>query len=294
MKILGIVGSRRKMGNTEIVVKETLLGAREEGAEVAMVRLTDLCLEECNGCMACVLRDARCGLKDDFYFLVDQMEAAEGMILGAPTYLYAPAGIIKVLLDRFLVFNPDQWQDKKAVTIATAGRQEWVPYSLPQLNCLAMIAGYEIVGSYVAASPGPGEILLKHNAIDDVHRLGQRLVQALKKRETRTLTPGTYTQCPVCCSTHFEIQSATEVVCAMCRAEGRIVVQGGRAAIHFDQEGLAVHRFTPAAKEEHLRGWIKSTGPVFTARFKEVQEKRQPYKEMDIPWLTPPGQGTPP
>jgi len=101
VRILGIVGSRRKMGNTEILVKETLLGARDEGADVALVGLTDLCLEECNGCMACVMRDARCGLKDDFYFLMEQMEGAEGMVLGAPTYIYAPAGIIKVLLDRF-------------------------------------------------------------------------------------------------------------------------------------------------------------------------------------------------
>ena len=34
MKVLGIVGSQRKMGNTEILVKEALMGAEEEGAEV--------------------------------------------------------------------------------------------------------------------------------------------------------------------------------------------------------------------------------------------------------------------
>lgn len=290
MKILGIVGSRRKMGNTEILVKEALLGAREEGAEAALVRLTDLCLEECNGCMACVLRDARCGLKDDFYFLVEQMEAAQGMVLGAPTYIYAPAGIVKVLLDRFLVFKPDQWQDKRAVTIATAGRKEWVPYALPQLNCLAMMAGYGIVGSYVAAAPGPGEILLKADAMGEVHGLGQRLVQSLRRHEQVALAPGTYDHCPVCYSTHFEIESASEVVCAMCRAQGRIVAQDGKAAVRFDREGLEAHRFTPEAKAEHLIGWIKSTGPVFQTHFKEVQERRQPYKELDIPWLTPSGQ----
>ena len=288
MRILGIVGSRRRMGNTEILVKEALLGAREEGAEVTLVRLTDLCLEECNGCMACVMRDAKCGLKDDFYFLMEQMETSEGMVLGAPTYIYGPAGVVKVLLDRFLVMKPDQWQDKRALTIATAGRREWMPYALPQLNCLAMMAGYGLVGSYAGISPGPGEILLSQTAVDDVHELGRRLVQALRTQEPVAPAPGTYTQCPVCCSTHFEIVSATEVVCTMCSARGRIVMKNGTTALQFDQQGLAEHRFTPAAKAEHLIGWIKSTGPTFQAKFKEVQERRQPYKDLGIPWLTPP------
>ncbi len=288
MKVLGVVGSRRKMGNSEILIKEALLGAREEGADVALVRLTDLHLEECNGCMACVIRDARCGLKDDFYFLYDQMEAAEGLVLGAPTYIYGPAGIIKVVLDRFLVCRPDQWQDKKAVTIATAGRKEWMPYSLPQLNCLAMMAGYGIAGSYIGESPGPAEILTRPEAMSDVHELGRRLVRSLKGEESVAPQPGTYTQCPICYSTHFEIESATRVVCAMCRATGRIVERDGQTAIQFDREGLIDHRFTPKNKADHLIGWIKSTGPVFQTKFKEIQEKRQPYKDLDIPWLTPP------
>jgi multimeric flavodoxin WrbA len=280
------------MGNTEIMVKEALRGAQEEGAEVALVRLTDLYLEECNGCMACVIKEARCGLKDDFYFLVEQMEAAEGMVLGAPTYIYAPAGVVKVLLDRFLVFKPDQWQDKKAVTIATAGRKEWVPYTLPQLNCLAMMAGYGLVGSYVAAAPGPGEILLVPDAANEVHRLGQRLVRALRGQEGATPQAGTYSHCPVCYSTHFEIESGGEVVCAMCLARGRIVSEGGKTAIRFEAADLANHRFTPANKAEHLIGWIRASGPVFQSHFKEVSELRQPYKELDIPWLTPPREAT--
>lgn len=39
MKILGLNGSERKLGNTEILVKEALMGAEEEGAQVEMLRL---------------------------------------------------------------------------------------------------------------------------------------------------------------------------------------------------------------------------------------------------------------
>ena len=51
MKVLGIsVG--RKMSNTEILVKEALMGAEEGGAEVELIRLHDLNIKPCTGCNA--------------------------------------------------------------------------------------------------------------------------------------------------------------------------------------------------------------------------------------------------
>lgn len=38
MKILGIVASCRRLGNTEILTKEALMAAQEQGAEVAIFR----------------------------------------------------------------------------------------------------------------------------------------------------------------------------------------------------------------------------------------------------------------
>ena len=41
MKVLGVVASHRFLGNTEILVKEALMGAEEQGAEVEVMRWTD-------------------------------------------------------------------------------------------------------------------------------------------------------------------------------------------------------------------------------------------------------------
>jgi hypothetical protein len=54
MKVLGLTCGR-KLSNTEIVVKEALMGAEEMGAEVEIVRLMDLHIKPCTGCNACVL-----------------------------------------------------------------------------------------------------------------------------------------------------------------------------------------------------------------------------------------------
>lgn len=58
MKILGLIGSYRKLGNTEVLVKEALMEAQRHGAEVDMLRLTDLRIEPCKGCMACAFKRA--------------------------------------------------------------------------------------------------------------------------------------------------------------------------------------------------------------------------------------------
>jgi multimeric flavodoxin WrbA len=78
MMILGIVGSRRKLGNTEIMVKEALKGAREEGADIALLRMSDLYIRECNGCEACVIKGERCVLHDDMDFFEEQLNASDG------------------------------------------------------------------------------------------------------------------------------------------------------------------------------------------------------------------------
>ena len=87
MKILGIIGSHRRLGNTDCLVKEALLGAREEGAAVYTIRLTDLDIRPCKGCMACAFRMTECRIDDDMVSLLDRMQEADGIILGAPTYL---------------------------------------------------------------------------------------------------------------------------------------------------------------------------------------------------------------
>ena len=53
MKIIGIIGSPRKGGNTEIMIKEALKAVEKEGVEIDVIRLYDLDLKPCDGCRIC-------------------------------------------------------------------------------------------------------------------------------------------------------------------------------------------------------------------------------------------------
>ena len=69
MKILGLVGSYRRLGNTEVLVKEALMEAQRLGAEVDILRLTDLEIKPCKGCMACVFKQEECRIQDEWRVL---------------------------------------------------------------------------------------------------------------------------------------------------------------------------------------------------------------------------------
>ena len=106
MKVLGIACGRR-MSNTEIMVKEALMGGEESGAEVEFIRLHDLYIKPCTGCNSCVVDlmekggGGKCVLKgDDFPFIDEKIMECDGLILGSPIYEKSPTGQLKTLQDR--------------------------------------------------------------------------------------------------------------------------------------------------------------------------------------------------
>lgn len=285
MRIVGLVGSRRKGGNVEILAKEALVGAQSCGAEVELLRLTDLKIESCRGCMACVFKEARCPLDDDLYFLLRMMERADGIVLGAPVYFFSVPGIIKLIMDRLLVVKPGQFAGKKAVTFGSAGKAKWARLFLPQLNQLPLVAGLEVVDSTVFSAPGPGEVLLDPANPQRANELGRTLVACLNGQPKRA--PATSVQCPSCFGTLFMLTGPTSVECAVCYTRGDIVSEGDGIAVRFD-EGVRQFRFCGEdSMASHLDNWVKKTGPHFRDRIREVLAKRKPYETLPIPWIKP-------
>ena len=106
-KILGIVGSPRRNGNTHLLVLEALQGAQERGAEVECVLLGDLNIRECDGCHAC-WQGRHCPKQDDMSDLYPKIVASDALIFGTPVYWYGPTALMKALIDRFVYFNCPQ------------------------------------------------------------------------------------------------------------------------------------------------------------------------------------------
>jgi len=101
MKILGIVGSPRQGGNTDILIEHALKGAAEEGGTVEKIALSKLRIEPCRGCFTCMKTNS-CVINDDMPY--EKIAESSGIIIGTPDYFANMTGLLKIFLDRWMAF----------------------------------------------------------------------------------------------------------------------------------------------------------------------------------------------
>lgn len=284
--ILGLVGSARAWGNGELLVRQVLCGAMEEGAGGHLLRLVDLHLERCTGCLRCALGRTLCPLDDDLYWLLDTLEAAGGLALSAPTYFLAPAAAIKLVLDRLLVLagRHDRAlpQSRPAVTIVTAGLEQWRGVALPYLNALAAATGFRPIDSTLAVAPGPGEVLLDDGLMDWAWAAGRRLGRG-------ELEPGPIPAnvCPTCRCDAF-VLAGDGATCPICGQRAGIRLVDGKLALHFEPQAESEQRWSPEGLQRHIEDWVVATGPRFLAHRQEIRARRAPFRQAQLEWLAPP------
>jgi multimeric flavodoxin WrbA len=103
-KVLGIVGSPRRKGNTHLLVEKILEGAQAAGAETEIVMLGDLQIRECDGCAVC-WKGRPCARNDDMNAVYPKIAASGALVFGTPVYWYGPTALMKCFIDRFVYFN---------------------------------------------------------------------------------------------------------------------------------------------------------------------------------------------
>ena len=123
MRVLGIVGSPRKNGNTDILVSEVLRGAMDAGSKVELIFLNDLEIKPCQAiCSDYCKSTSNCKIKDDMKKLYNKLFESEIIILGTPIYWYGPSAQCKAFLDRWYAFSHPKYilkmRGKKLILIA--------------------------------------------------------------------------------------------------------------------------------------------------------------------------------
>lgn len=108
MKILLMNMSPKNYGATQEILK-TLQGAAPEGVQTELVCLGDQNIGYCKGCKACY-ETRECVVQDDMRTLMDKLEAADILVMAAPSYWADVPGICKSFFDRCTPYsdtNPD-------------------------------------------------------------------------------------------------------------------------------------------------------------------------------------------
>lgn len=135
-KILGICGSPRINGNSDVLLKHILKGVREEDVPTESIHLRDYYFQPCIGCERC-RKDKICtGLNDGMNLLYPKIIQAQGLILLSPTHNYNITAWMKACIDRLYCLyefddnRPRGWtsrlagQKRKAVIVAVCEQQD--------------------------------------------------------------------------------------------------------------------------------------------------------------------------
>jgi multimeric flavodoxin WrbA len=160
MKVIAIVGSPRKNGNTEILTSYTLKAIAEEGLDTELVRLAGLDIKPCNACMVCA-KEEQCSIKDDLFPIYLKMKAADGIILASPVYYGSATALIKAFMRR-------------------AGHN----FTIAQLTLWFQILGLVVPGSTywnVAVAREKGEVTNDEEGMKTAWNFGKNIAWVLKK-----------------------------------------------------------------------------------------------------------------
>ncbi len=99
MKVLGIMGSPRIKGNTDLLLDEALKGAKSQGAKVERIVADRLNISPCREYYGC-LRDGNCVIRDDMDDLYPKLSSYDVVILASPIFFYGLSAQVKTLIDR--------------------------------------------------------------------------------------------------------------------------------------------------------------------------------------------------
>ncbi len=99
MKVLGLAGSPRRQGNTELLLDRVLDGAASQGAETEKIVISRLIIAPCKECDKC-FETGRCVQEDDYQSVYQRLIEAERIVLAAPVFFTGVSSQVKALIDR--------------------------------------------------------------------------------------------------------------------------------------------------------------------------------------------------
>lgn len=147
MKAIGIVGSPRKNGNTEILTRHTLKAIAEEGLDTELIRLAGRDIRPCDACMAC-RKEERCPIDDDLLPIYTKMKEADAVILASPVYFGSATAQLKALMDRtgYMSYDARPFAGKVGGPLVVA-RRAGQNFTFAQIMYWFHILGFFMPGS---------------------------------------------------------------------------------------------------------------------------------------------------
>jgi multimeric flavodoxin WrbA len=194
MKVLGIFGSPRRGGNTEILLEQVLKGAEKEGAKAERLHLIDYTITPCKECHGCD-NTGNCVVLDDMQKIYPKLLEADAVILASPIFFYGVTAWAKALIDRsqalwsrkYLLIDPSLGKEGRKrkgffVSVGATKGQKVFEGAILTAKYFFDVLNAEYVGELVFRGvEAKGDILKHPEALQQAFEIGRKLVSADKR-----------------------------------------------------------------------------------------------------------------
>jgi len=187
MKIVGMNGSPRIGGNTDILLDKVLEGAGAGGADTEKIILNDLEFSPCQECEV-VNDDRECVIKDDMHAVYAKLKDADAIVLASPIFFGSLSAQTKMMIDRFqcvwqlkYILNKDTgYKRKKGVFISVEGsdRKDFFDNAKAVVRNLFATVNAEYSGELFCSNVDEKAGILKHpGCLKKAYELGTGLAR---------------------------------------------------------------------------------------------------------------------
>ena len=194
-EVLGVGGSPRKNGNSDLLLKQVLAGVHQEKLECSLVQLRNIQFQGCIGCEKC-RKDKICtGINDGMSLIYSEIVSSKGLVLVSPTHNYNITSWMKAFIDRLYCFynfqntSPRAWssqfadQGRKAVVIAICEQKNKkdMGFTLEAMKMPIEALGYEVIGEQAVFEIfSKGKVKENSEALNESFKLGRKLAKAVR------------------------------------------------------------------------------------------------------------------
>jgi len=188
LKVIAFNGSARKDGNTAILVRRVLKVLESEGIETELIQLAGQQIHGCTACGTCKkIQNRQCKIvNDNVNAYIEKMTAADGIILGSPTYFSMMTSELKALIDRAWYVsraNGDMFKRKVGAAVVAVRRAGGIP-TFDAINNLFLISQMIVPGSSywnVGIGLASGDVEKDEEGLKTMEDLGENMAWLLKK-----------------------------------------------------------------------------------------------------------------
>ena len=182
-KIVIVMGSPRKNGNSTTLAHRLAEGATDVGADVENFQLHAMDIKPCTACDVCRKATAEdCIINDDMQELYPKLRKADALVIASPIYWFTVAAQTKLFMDRCYALGGPQGnalKGKQIGIILTYGDTD--PYNSGAVNAIRTFQdafayiGSDIAGIVYGSASEPGEIESNVDLMEKAYLLGQQL-----------------------------------------------------------------------------------------------------------------------